>query len=595
MIGTLTRLPSGLFIDGWRVLKELGNGGFAVVYLVEKNGQRRALKVARHRQASGDDKQTHARVMRELTVLLMLMEQGGHPNIVKTHGHGYAETGNLYLVLDYVDGWTLDEWKEKKHPTFREILRVIAKVAAALASLHGLGILHRDLKLSNVIFRKSDGEPIIIDFSCATYAQARALTESGLPPGTDCFRAPQQFEHLRQYKEEHRARYAFQVADEIFAVGAMLYELLTDPRPTEVRPRETLNNPVAMPTPARKRNPRVPEALSDLTDDMLARDAAKRPVDFGAVGREVAELLADPIADYDALAHPPSEQRQPTQPEGGEPVVLEPANKRRWPALRALHGRVVARAGGPGKVLAAGSVAAVVLAAVVALWLSSRVAPLPPAAPQAATAPDMSSPAPEPVVGTGPASVPVQKEGSTVKPPPPESPQQVRTQRGQKTPLTPDVKKALALGCALASGCTGPWVRPEPFKCPAGAIATRKQLRWGESERFIVTVDDRHEYDTDIWLSAGDTVVGVVPEGVTPQLEKAPPGTRFFGGKVYVVPEKTQLGEPGRVFVKYERVKLPRQEELPVCFIIETGAEELKDGAAKLPNEQMGKAVDYWP
>ena len=75
---TLLRLPSGLFIDGWHVLKELGNGGFAVVYLAEKNGKRCALKVARHRQASGDEKQTHARSKRELTVLSMLE----HPNIV---------------------------------------------------------------------------------------------------------------------------------------------------------------------------------------------------------------------------------------------------------------------------------------------------------------------------------------------------------------------------------------------------------------------------------------------------------------------------------------------------------------------------------
>ena len=149
MTGTLIRLPSGILIDGWHVLKELGNGGFAVVYLVEKNDQRRALKVARHREASGDDKQTHARVLREVTILLML----DHPNIVRHYGYGYAETGNVYLALEYVDGWTLDEWKEKKHPTFREILRVIAKVAAALAYMHGLGILHRDLKLPNIIIR----------------------------------------------------------------------------------------------------------------------------------------------------------------------------------------------------------------------------------------------------------------------------------------------------------------------------------------------------------------------------------------------------------------------------------------------------------
>ncbi len=312
----------------------------------------------------------------------------------------------MYLALEYVDGWTLAEWREKKHPSFREILRVIAKVAAALAYMHGLGILHRDLKLPNVVIRKSDGEPIIIDFSCATHTHAAALTESGLHPGTDRFRAPQQFEHLRQYKEEHRARYAFQVADEVFAVGAMLYDLLTDPRPTENNARETLNNPHAMPTPARKRNPRVPEALSDLVDDMLARDPAERPVDFGAVGREVAELLADPGADYDALPHSPSEQRQPKRSGDGKPVVPEPASKHGVRDVGRAARRGIDHVRRSGKVLAAGSVAVVLGAHPVALdpsVMRPRHQPGPahssPRDPDAA--PAISPPAPTPVIGTG--------------------------------------------------------------------------------------------------------------------------------------------------------------------------------------------------
>jgi serine/threonine-protein kinase len=97
-------------------------------------------------------------------------------------------------------------------------------------------------------------------------------------------------------------------------------------------------------------------------------------------------------------------------------------------------------------------------------------------------------------------------------------------------------------------------------------------------------------------LRPGDTVVGVVPEGViSAQAKVAPPGTRFLGGKVYVEPQKTESGRPGRVFVKYERVKLPKQDELPACFIVETTAEELKDGAAKTSNSTAGRPVDYWP
>jgi hypothetical protein len=185
-----------------------------------------------------------------------------------------------------------------------------------------------------------------------------------------------------------------------------------------------------------------------------------------------------------------------------------------------------------------------------------------------------------------------------VKTQPPEAPKQARgpRERGQKTPPSADVCKGLSLAAAVALGCTGVPVRPEPFTCPEGAIETRKQLRWGESDRFSLLIDDRYDQGRGVWLRPGDTVVGVVPESVTLEQKKvAPPGTRFLGGKVYVEPKKTEDGYPGRVFVKYERVKLPKQDELPACFIVEVHADEVKDGAARTPNRTSGKIVDYWP
>jgi eukaryotic-like serine/threonine-protein kinase len=217
MTANLLSPPSGTVVDGWHVSRELGDGGFGIVYLAEKNGKPYALKVARHREASGDDKQTHARMVREATTLLML----DHPNVIRPRGHGYAEAGNMYVALDYVDGWTLAEWKELKHPTIHEILQVFVKLASALSYMHRRGVLHRDLKLVNVLIRKSDGEPIIIDFGCATYSLAEDLTEEGLPPGTERFRAPEQVRFEREHKDNRQARYAFKVADEIFALGAM--------------------------------------------------------------------------------------------------------------------------------------------------------------------------------------------------------------------------------------------------------------------------------------------------------------------------------------------------------------------------------------
>ena len=98
-----------------------------------------------------------------------------HPSVVIAH--------QLYS-LEYVDGWTLGDWWERTHPTFRELARVFAKIAGAVAYMHGRGVLHRDLKLSNVMIRRN-GEPVIIDLGCATYASAAtcaAGAAAGAPP-----------------------------------------------------------------------------------------------------------------------------------------------------------------------------------------------------------------------------------------------------------------------------------------------------------------------------------------------------------------------------------------------------------------------------
>jgi len=597
MTSNLIRLPTGAVIDGWHVVKELGNGGFAVVYLVEDNDKPYALKLARHREASGDERQTHRRILRELSIITSL----NHPNIVRHHGSGHTEIGNVYLVLEYVDGWTLAEWKERKHPTAHEILRVFVKIASALAYMHERGILHRDLKPANILIRKSDGEPVIIDFSVATCPHADDLTDGGLPPGTERYRAPEQFSFLQEQRDEHRARYAFKVADEIFAVGAMLYELLTDPRPTDHRARSPLNDLAIPPPPASEVNPRVPEAFSDFVESILARDPKRRPVDTVALQRELEDLLADPGADYAAPVHPPSEQRQAEHSGGTVPVTPEPARKPRPRKMGALT---------------AGAAAAV-LVAVVALWNVPQEVPAPPtethpaagsvaaSAPSASpktVSPDMSASAP--IVprdaGSSPAAVAaVQEEGSTVKTQPPEAPKPARSGRGQKAPPLPDVCKALPLVAALAAGCPGVQVRPEPFSCPSGALeAMREELGWNvDGERFSILIDDRHDGFADVWLSVGADVVGVVPKGVTDRrnLQVAPPGTRFLGGKVYIIPEKQRDGSPGRVVVKYDRVKVPGKDELPVCFVVEGRAEAVKDTAAKTINGTAGRPVSEWP
>ncbi|NVJ09177.1 protein kinase [Myxococcus sp. AM001] len=498
---------------------------------------------------------------------------------------------------------------ERKHPTVREVLDVFEKIAGALSYMHGRGILHRDLKLSNVLIRKSDGEPVIIDFSCASYTLAEDLTNGGLPPGTDRYRAPEQFQFLRAHKDEQRARYAFQVADEIFAVGVMLHELLTDPRPTEPRARFDLNNPAFPPPVPRSVNSRVPAPLSDLVESILSREPTRRPVDTEALRRELADLRSVPAVEYDVPVHPPSKQR-PREPEPAAEsaalvVPLTPPPLKQDAALF-KRPRGWARWSGGLAVLTALVIAAL-------LWRSAgdvpgspvapRVAerPRPPVAPHS-TPPDtappaMSPPGPSPVTAPGPAIAAAPKEGSTVKTPSPEAPPQRRTPRLPKKAVAAAECASLSLVAALAAGCPGAQIRPEAFTCPAGAEeAMLEQLRWKWSDRFILQLDDRQKNFTNVWFTAGAEVVGVVPKGHNDdrQHEVAPTGTRFYG-KAYYLSDRMGRADGPSLVIRYDRVKLPGQDEQPVCFVAEATALEFKDGKVKALNTADGKVVSRWP
>ena len=624
-------LPAGTMIDGWKVVRSLGGGGFGAVVLVEKDGQLFALKFALHREASRDDKRTHARTLRELAILLTV----DHPNIIKPHGYGKypdARKGNVFVVMEYVEGWTLAEWVERKHPTAREIISVFRKIAAALAYLHARGILHRDLKLSNVLIRKSDEEPIIIDFGCAIHAHSEELTDSPIPAGTPRYQPPQVSSFARENRNKPGARYPFQVADELFALGVMLYEVLTQPRPTEEDGKPVLNSLREVPASPRVKNPRVPEALSGLVMDLLEREPADRPESAEDVERELAELEEHKGQEYAALVHRPSEQRAP--PKAASLIQL-PKTERRGLAARLAHqvGALVSRL--PrlrGALAVGGAVAAVVLTASLALWLShgdQRAPSLAQSAPVAASAPSAGPPAP-PVLSAGPDSrdmkspagstpptgqagdpVPsapaaVQKEGSTVTTEKPDASKQAPTARPNKPQRSGHTAEFLAwcksfaiVGtvAAVAAACPGAQVRPEPFECPAGAWELMDE-KWKWSDNGIrVLLDDRYKELGDSWLQSGPVVgVSLQETQQTRSKKPVPVGTRFIG-HLWVVPEPSQSGKPGHVVVRYDRVEFPNGDKAPVCLLAggdrTLPVEELKDGTGRVTG-MVGRAFPVY-
>jgi len=566
MMGVLAShgLPAETVFDGYKVLRKLGSGGFGAVHQVEKNCRLYALKLALLPADAQDDSKTHARTVRELLCLLLLE----HPNIVRVHAHGHypdEKSGHVYLVLDYVDGWTLAEWVERTHPTALELIRVFLKIAAAVAYMHGRGVFHRDLKLINVVIRKVDGEPILIDFGAASFAQAPELTGAGLNPMTERARAPEANRWWHLNKRNSQTRYDFRVTDELFAFGVMLYDALTDPRPSERRQRTAVNSLLVPPKDPQEHNPRIPTALATLVRRLLARDPAKRPESFEAVRRELAELLEHQGPEYRVPVHLPSAQVEALEPEAaaqaGKPPEAAPV-KSRWRTRRNL--------------IAWGAVGVAALAGVAAYTLSPALPP--------------PVPAPDSIV-----SLPLEKEPS------------VKTQQSaQPLPLMQqDVPrfaseaerltwcKAVGLGTVLAlnAGCPGAQLRPEaPAECPDAVVNAMKE----------------HGLKRDTWtnisfgpgdpplMKQGRIEAEVWNTGARPPAN-LPVGTRLFG-ELWTAPDSK-----GYAYVRFDRVKLPSGTEFPVCIVLnDDGLVQVSERPAPGVIRQKGnggsaRVVYHWP
>ncbi|CAM4218983.1 hypothetical protein COEX109129_13955 [Corallococcus exiguus] len=124
----------------------------------------------------------------------------------------------------------------------------------------------------------------------------------------------------------------------------------------------------------------------------------------------------------------------------------------------------------------------------------------------------------------------------------------------------------------------------------------REQLHWGGSEVLSLKLDDRQSEWDEVWFTAGAEVVGVVPKGISSDRQKAvaPPGTRFYG-KAYYLSDKMGRADGPALVIRYDRVKLPGQDDYPVCVVHEGTVLAFKDGRVKALNRGVGFPVDRWP
>jgi beta-lactam-binding protein with PASTA domain/predicted Ser/Thr protein kinase len=256
------QLIDSLFDGRYLIVRKLGSGGMANVYLAsdQELGRRVAIKILDERHAR--DAQFIERFRREAQHAAGL----SHPNIVSVYDRGEAE-GTYYIAMEYVEGRTLKELLVARGPSPLGIaIDYTRQILSALRFAHRNGIVHRDIKPHNVIV-DGEGRVKVMDFGIARAGTASQMTEAGSIIGTAQYLSP----------EQARGAPVDQTSD-LYSTGIVLYELLTGTVPfTGETPVEiAMKHLSQVPPPPSSHRPEVPRDLDYVVLRGLAKDPADR-------------------------------------------------------------------------------------------------------------------------------------------------------------------------------------------------------------------------------------------------------------------------------------------------------------------------------
>jgi serine/threonine-protein kinase len=331
-------LINTLFDGRYRIMRKLGSGGMADVYLAEDEelGRRVAIKILNDRHAN--DESFVERFRREAKNAAGL----SHPNIVSIYDRGEAE-GTYYIAMEYLDGRSLKELVVARGPLpISDAIAAMRQVLGALRFAHRKGVVHRDIKPHNVM-ADADGRLKVTDFGIAR-AGVSQMTEAGSIIGTAQYLSPEQ---ARGTAVDQRS--------DLYSVGIVLYEMLTGEvpftgdSPVEIAMRHLSDTP----RPPSLIRPEIPPDL----DMVVLRALAKRPEDRFQTAEEMdAELervaagagvtaetadAATAVLSGTALANAPTAivppRRPPTRARPSYQYAEPPPRRRAiWPWLLAL-------------------------------------------------------------------------------------------------------------------------------------------------------------------------------------------------------------------------------------------------------------------
>jgi serine/threonine-protein kinase PpkA len=258
-------------IPGYTIIRELGSGGMATVYLARQDRLTRdvALKVMKPLAIAGDD--FTSRFIKEGQIIAQLQ----HPQIVTIFDFDSTD-GCHYFSMEYLPGGTLADEIGKGLPTPRAIA-ITKKIAEALAVAHARGVIHRDVKPQNILFR-ADGTPVLTDFGIARAVKSNAdsmqLTSYGMVIGSPRYMSPEQ-----------STGQPLDARSDLYSLGVVFYEMLTNQLPYQADDVVSLamkhcSDPI----------PRLPDHLA-VYQPILDKLIAKKPQDrFASAGQLIRAL-----------------------------------------------------------------------------------------------------------------------------------------------------------------------------------------------------------------------------------------------------------------------------------------------------------------
>lgn len=273
----------------FRIVRRLGEGGMGVVYLAVQESLNRLVALKAIRPERIGTFEAEARFRREVEAVAELR----HPNIVTVFGSG-EEKGVLYFAMELISGEGLDQIlrrarEEGEKVPDNRLIGWIAEIASALHSAHQAGIIHRDVKPSNIRITP-EGRAMLLDFGVARHSDLASLTLSGEFRGTPHYAAPEQVT---------AKKWAIDARSDVYSLGVTLYEAVTGRVPFEGETTQQVFYQIleTEPVPPRRIDPALPRDLETVVLAAIDKAPVRRYQTAADFADDLGRLLSgEPVA-----------------------------------------------------------------------------------------------------------------------------------------------------------------------------------------------------------------------------------------------------------------------------------------------------------